>query len=290
MKFKVAWKRLLAELIGIAAGTAVMAIGLNLFLIPNQLAAGGISGLGIVLFHLFNVPVGLTIFLGNLPLFIMAYFLLGKKAISHSLVGMLLLSANTELFVFLPTFEGDLFLASIYGGAILGVGLWLAFNFRGSTGGTALASLLLNRVTGITLGQGLLGSDLIIIAIGGAAFGIEIAMYAAISLVVSSWVIDILQEGFSLVKTALIITEARDTITRRILEEIDRGVTHLSGRGGYTGEEKDMLFCVVTRPQVLHLKRIVYEEDPGAFMIVGNASETIGEGFKREEAELIQEK
>ena len=83
---------------------------------------------------------------------------------------------------------------------------------------------------------------------------------------------------------------ARDTITRRILEEIDRGVTHLSGRGGYTGEERDMILCVVTRPQVLHLKRIVYEEDPGAFMIVGNASETIGEGFKREEAELIQEK
>ncbi len=284
------WKKLISDFIGILVGTAIMAAGLNLFLIPSRLAAGGVSGLGIILFHVIGIPVGLTILLANIPLFLIAYLIMGKKVTAQSFMGMLLLSIWTEALVFLPVFKGDLLLSSIYGGVFLGIGLWMVFHFRGSTGGTALASLLLNRLMGITLGQGLLGSDIMIIIFAGLVFGLEIAMYATISLFVSSWVIDVIQEGFSLAKVALIITTQRKKITERIFEEINRGVTFMSGEGGYTGKSREMLFCVVTRPQVSHLKRVVYEADPGAFMIIGNAGETIGEGFRKQEIESRKQK
>lgn len=290
MKQRKRWKKLVFDFAGILVGTAIMAAGLNVFLIPARLAAGGVSGLGIILFHMLGIPVGLTIFLANLPLFVIAYLVMGKKVTTQSLMGMLLLSTWTEVLTFLPAFDGDLLLSSIYGGAILGIGLLIVFSFRGSTGGTALASLLLNRVTGVTLGQGLLGSDILIIVFAGLVFGIEIAMYATISLIVSSWAIDVIQEGFSLAKVALVITTKREEIARGIMEQVNRGVTFISGKGGYTGETREMLFCVVTRPQVSHLKRIVYEADPGAFMIIGNAGETIGEGFGKEETESRKQK
>lgn len=260
-----------------------MAVGLNLLLVPNRLAAGGASGLAIILFHLWNIPVGLTIFLANVPLFILSYLLLGRKVIQNSFLGMIFLSLFSELFRFLPTFTSDLLLASIFGGVILGFGMWIVFEFGGSTGGTALASLLLNRIKGITLGQGLLGTDLLIIMLAALVFGIEIAMYATISLFVSSWFVDLLQDGFSLVKVVLVITEEKETITRKIFQDLNRGVTFFKGEGGFTGEKREMLFCVVTRPQVARLKHIVYETDPAAFVIIGNAGETIGEGFKEQE-------
>ncbi|MFY9115194.1 MAG: YitT family protein [Dethiobacteria bacterium] len=277
------WKKILWETAGLIAGTAIMAVGLNLLLVPNRLAAGGASGLAIILFHLWNIPVGLTIFLANVPLFILSYLLLGRKVIQNSFLGMIFLSLFSELFRFLPTFTSDLLLASIFGGVILGFGMWIVFEFGGSTGGTALASLLLNRIKGITLGQGLLGTDLLIIMLAALVFGIEIAMYATISLFVSSWFVDLLQDGFSLVKVVLVITEEKETITRKIFQDLNRGVTFFKGEGGFTGEKREMLFCVVTRPQVARLKHIVYETDPAAFVIIGNAGETIGEGFKEQE-------
>lgn len=277
------WKRILLETVGLIAGTAIMAVSLNLLLVPNRLAAGGTSGLAVILFHLWNIPVGLTIFLVNIPLFISSYFLLGRKVIQNSFFGMILFSLFSELFRFLPTFTSDLLLASVYGGILLGFGMWIVFGVGGSTGGTALASLLLNRIKGISLGQGLLGTDLLIIILAALIFGIETAMYATISLFVSSWFVDLLQDGFSLVKVVLVITKEKEMITRRIFEDLKRGVTFLEGEGGFTREKREIIFCVVTRPQVARLKNIVYESDPAAFVIIGNAGETIGEGFKEKE-------
>ena len=192
---------------------------------------------------------------------------------------MLLLSAMVEILSFLPSLTDDLLLAAVYGGVLVGGGIWLVFRCRGTTGGTALAALLLNRGFGVTAGQGLLLSDILIIITAAAVFGLEAAMYAAISLAVSSWVIDIIEEGAGVAKVALIITEKSTTVAERIFKEIDRGVTFMQSRGGYTGKERDAILCVVSRAQISQLKHLVYEHDPHAFMIVGNASEALGEGF-----------
>lgn len=281
MAARAEWKSFLVETLGIAVGTVIIAAGLNMFLIANKLAAGGISGLGIIFFHLFQVPVGLTIFLVNIPLFILAVIYLGKRVVANSILGMLFLSVAVELLSFLPLLTTDLLLASVYGGILMGIGLGVVFRFRGSTGGTALSSLLLHRFRGLTAGQGLLGSDILIIGFAAAVFGLEIAMYATLSLFVSSWVIDVIQEGLSLAKAALIISESKEAIAEKIFSELDRGVTFLGGQGAYTGQTRDLLLCVVARHQVSHLKTIVYDIDPKAFMIVGSASEVLGEGFRK---------
>lgn len=281
VKPKQSWKRYFGEVLGILVGSIILAVAMNMFLIPNRLAAGGISGLGIILFYLFNIPVGLTIIIANIPLFIAAYVLLGPRVIMRSVLGTVFFSAAIELSApFLPPATGDVLLASVYGGVVTGIGLGLVFRFRGSTGGTSLLSLILNKVAGLTTGQGILGSDLVVIGLTIFVFGSEVAMYAALALFISSWVIDIVQEGLSLAKAALIITTQGEEINRRLLHDLSRGVTRLEGQGGYTGEDREILLCVVTRPQVTQLKAIIHEVDPRAFLIIGNASEVHGEGFR----------
>ncbi|NLY38484.1 MAG: YitT family protein [Firmicutes bacterium] len=278
---KIAWKRYLGETLAIVLGTVISAVAVNMFLVPHKLAAGGVSGLGVILYHLFKVPVGLTILAFNIPLFIAAYFLLGRRVVLHSLLGTLLFSAAIELTApYLRAVTDDILLSAVYGGVIMGIGLGLVFRYRGSTGGTALLSLILNKVTGLSTGQALLGGDLVIILLAVLVFGGEAAMYAVLALAVSSWVIDTVQEGLGMAKAALIITARGEEINGRLLQELGRGVTRLEGQGGYTGEGREVLLCVVTRPQIAQLKSIIFDLDPKAFVIIGNATEVHGEGFK----------
>lgn len=276
-------KKIFFESVLIFFGTAIMAFALVAFLIPHRLAAGGISGLAVLLFHLFRLPVGLTIIALNIPLFIISYFLLGRRVLLHSLMGTLFFSGLVELFGFTFTLNitADILLAAVYGGVLMGLGLGLVFRSRGSTGGTSLISLILSRLTGISTGQGLLGSDLVVILLALFIFGAEPAMYAVLSLFVSSWVIDAVQEGLGLSKAALIITARGAAITGRLMRELDRGITALEGRGGFTGHNREVLLCVIGRPQVAQLKEIVHETDPEAFLIIGSATEVYGEGFRR---------
>ncbi len=280
-KKKQFWLKYLADVPGILVGAAILGIAINMFLIPHQLAAGGISGLAVILFHTLNIPVGLTIIVANLPLFIASYFLLGPRIVVQSVLGTVFLSLSIELTApFLNAATQDLLLSAVYGGVIMGVGLGLVFRSRGSTGGTALLSLILNKVTGFSTGQGLLAGDLLIIGLAIIAFGSERAMYAALALFISSWVIDAVQEGLGHSKAAIIITSRGEAINAKVMQELSRGVTRLEGYGGYTGENRDVILCVVSRPQVSSLKMIVHTVDPKAFVIIGNASEVHGEGFK----------
>ncbi len=277
---KARWKKYLWELIGIVIGTALMAAAYNIFLIPNRLAAGGISGLGIILFHLYRFPVGLTVFLANIPLFILAWRYLGWKFVANSLAGTILLPVMLEFFTFIPPVTTDLLLASVFGGIGVGLGLGIVFRFRGSTGGTALVAQLFHHFWGLSSGYGLIGADLIIIVIAGFVFSPEVALFTLLSLFVSSKIIDIVQEGFSLSKAALIISDHKsDEITQRILSELGRGATFLDGHGAYSGDKKGIIFCVVSQSQVSRLKSIVREIDPAAFVIVSNVGEVLGEGF-----------
>jgi len=277
---KVELKKTLGELLGILLGTAIMAASYHMFLIPNKIAAGGISGLGIILFHLFRLPVSFTVLLGNIPLFIIAWKSLGWKFVANSLAGTFFLPLMLEFFAFMGPVTSDLLLAAVFGGIGVGSGLGLVFRFRGSTGGTALIAQLLHHFWGLTSGYGLIGADLAIIVGSGFIFGPEVALFALLSIVISSKTVDFVQEGFSLSKAALIITEEKkDEITAKILNELGRGATFLEGWGAYSGEKKGIILCVVSQSQVTRLKDIVRKADPRAFVIVGNVGEVLGEGF-----------
>jgi uncharacterized membrane-anchored protein YitT (DUF2179 family) len=266
---------------GILIGSVILAVGLNMFMVPNMLAPGGISGLAVVIYYLIKFPVGVTIIVLNIPLFIIGYLVLGPRVVIQSLLGTFLFSLAVEITApLLPAATDDLLLAAVYGGVVMGVGVGLVFRFRGSTGGTGLLSLILAKVWGISPGQAMFWGDLVVLALAVFVFGTEAAMYATLALFVSIKVIDAILEGIGTAKSAIIITRCGSQINEKLLHELGRGVTRLEGQGGYTGEGREVLLCVVARQQTARLKAIIYEADPGAFVIIGNATEVHGEGFK----------
>ena len=273
-------KKFIWELLGVILGTLLMALSYAMFLTPNKLAAGGISGLGVILYHLYQIPVSMTVFVGNVPLFVLAWIILGWKFVAHSVIGTILLPLMLELTASMPVVTSNLLLASVFGGIGSGLGLGLVFRSRGSTGGTAIIAQLINHFAGLSSGKSLIGADLVIIVAAGFIFSPEVAMFALLSLFVSSKAIDFVQEGFSFSKAAIIISaEKSDIISQGILDELGRGATLLKGRGAYSGEDKGIILCVVSQAQVSRLKKIVQEADPEAFVIVSNAGEVLGEGF-----------
>jgi len=272
--------KILWEYGGVLIGAAVVAASFNMFLVPNQIAAGGISGLAVVLYHLFHLPVGPTIFFLNLPLFIIAAVTFGFRFILRGLFGAVALSAMVEVLNFLPVVTEDLLLASLFGGVVMGVGIAIVFRFQGSTGGTVLAAQVLNKFFGFSVGQSLLGVDFLVVALAGIVFNLELAMYALISLFVTSWVIDLVQEGLRSSKAILIVSSKTNQIAERVLKEMDRGATIFVGKGAYTGQPREMVLTVVSQAEVTQVKKIVQETDKKAFVILSNAHEVLGEGFK----------
>ncbi|MDZ4131729.1 MAG: YitT family protein [Dethiobacteria bacterium] len=269
------------DFMGILIGSVILAVGLNMFMVPNMLAPGGISGLAVVVYYLIKFPVGVTIIVLNIPLFIIGYLVLGPRVVIQSLLGTFLFSLAVEITApLLPAATDDLLLAAVYGGVVMGVGVGLVFRFRGSTGGTGLLSLILAKVWGISPGQAMFWGDLVVLALAIFVFGTEAAMYATLALFVSIKVIDAILEGIGTAKSVIIITRCGSQINEKLLYELGRGVTRLEGQGGYTGEGREVLLCVVGRQQTARLKAIIYEADPGAFVIIGNATEVHGEGFK----------
>ena len=277
----VQWKKYLVDLIGVLTGTAILAVAFSIFLIPNKIAAGGASGIGIIFFHLYQFPVGITVLLVNIPLFFLAWVFLGWRVVAHSLVGSFFFPLLLVLFEPLPALTSDLLLASVFGGIAVGIGLGIVFRFKGSTGGTSLGALLINHFWGFSSGQSLVVADLLIIFLAGFIFNAEVALFALLSLLVSARVIDIVQEGFAYSKAALIISREKEKIASRIMNELERGATFMEGRGAYTGDERNMILCVLAQSQVTRLKDIVRETDPQAFVIVTNVGEVHGEGFRR---------
>jgi uncharacterized membrane-anchored protein YitT (DUF2179 family) len=275
-------KTTVIDFTGILVGSVILAVGMNMFMIPNMLAPGGVSGLAVVLYHLFRLPVGATIILLNIPLFIVGYLVLGPRVVIQSLLGTFLFSIAVEATApYLPAATDDLLLASVYGGVVMGIGVGLVFRYRGSTGGTGLLSLILAKAKGISPGQAMLWGDLVVLAAAVFVFGSEAAMYAAVALFVSVKVIDGILEGLGLAKSVIIITKSGEAINEKLLYELGRGVTWLEGHGGYTGQSREVLLCVVTRQQIATLKTIVRNIDPDAFVIIGNATEVHGEGFQK---------
>jgi uncharacterized membrane-anchored protein YitT (DUF2179 family) len=283
-------KALVYDYLVITLGSFIGSLGLTMFLIPNKVAAGGVSGLATVLHYLFGLPVGWTMLAFNIPLFVAGVVFLGGGFGVKTLAGAILFSVFTEATKNFPVLTHDLLLSTVYGGLILGAGLGLVFRVRGSTGGSDLAAMLINHfIPSVSIGRGILFVDFFVIALDGIAFNWELAMYSWIALYVSSKVIDLVQEGINYAKAVIIISDEAENISRKILNEMQRGVTCLGGKGGYTGRDKNVLLCVITRMELGRLKKIVQEADPRAFVIVHDVHEVLGEGFSYTESKPSQE-
>lgn len=274
--------RTLLDYLGIGVGCLVTAAGLVWFLVPNKIAAGGVSGLATVIFHVFQLPVGLTMLAFNIPLFIMGVKQLGFFFGIKSLYGTILLSVMVDfLEPRTTTLTADPLLASLYGGITIGIGLAIVFRYKGSTGGTTLAAQLINaKLPQISIGKSLLVVDFLVILIAGLVFNLELALYATIAIFITAKAIDVFQEGMGYAKACYIISEKADEIAQVVMNDLNRGATLLQGYGAYTGEKRQVLMSVVSRAELSQLKEVVIKVDPKAFVIVTDAHEALGEGFK----------
>lgn len=267
------------EYLTIFIGCLLMALSFNLFFIPNQIAPGGLSGVATILFHVFSFPVGVTTLVLNVPLFLIGIKMAGRRFGAKTLVATLLLSIFIDL-VKVPSLTDDSLLASIYGGFLMGLGLGLVFRAKATTGGTDLfANLIHKYFPSISVAWVLFAVDFIVVVAAALVFGPSEALYAIVALALSAKMIDLIQEGLNSAKAAIIISEHADEISRRVMEEMDRGVTVLKGSGAYTGRDKNVLLCVVNRGEIARLKSLILELDKNAFVLVADVREVLGEGF-----------
>lgn len=264
----------------ILIGSAIVAIGFNTLLLPNQIAAGGVSGISTIMqsfgFEAAYVQWGL-----NIPLFIAGFYLLGGTFGVKTLVGSIFLPLMVFVTRHIAPVTHEALLATIFGGVVIGIGIGLVFLGNGSTGGTALGAKIINKYTGLTLGTCLAMMDGLIVLAAMTVFGIEEGLYAVIGVFISSKTIDVVQAGFSHSKMAMIITGHEDEVRQAVFDQIDRGVTKISAVGGYTDHDRPILMCVVGQSQFTKLKQVVKAIDASAFVIVMDAKEVLGEGFKR---------
>ncbi len=274
--------RMTIDILGVTLGAFLTALGLDLFLIPAKITAGGLSGLATVLHYLIHVPVGMTMLAFNVPLFIMGIYRLGPRFGFRSLYGTIILSVFIDgMAPYLPVLTTDPLLSCLYGGVLVGLGLGLVFKSRGTTGGTDLAAAIIRTYTGANVGQLLFLMDGSVVLLTGLSFhSWELALYSMITIFVSAWLIDIVQEGISYAKAFFIISNNPEEMTDALLYNLERGVTVLKGRGAYSGEGRDVLLVVVNRAEVSKLKDLIHNLDKRAFVIQTNVHEVLGEGFK----------
>ncbi|MBR7041588.1 MAG: YitT family protein [Clostridia bacterium] len=250
-----------------------------LFMTPNNIAPGGVTGIGVILNYLFGLPVGTVSLVLNVPLFITGYRYMGRIFAFRSLQATALFSVLIDILPLKPMTD-DLLLGCLFGGVSLGIGLGLILRGGATTGGTdMLARIVHSRFPTVTVGTFLFAFDFLVVVAAGFAVGTQQALYAIINIYVSGRVIDLVMMGFSGNKACFIISAKWQQITDRLLKDLGRGVTQLKARGAYTMDEKPVVLCVISRQEVTTLKRIVENEDPLAFMFISDAHEAIGEGF-----------
>ncbi|AZB44497.1 YitT family protein [Bacillus sp. FJAT-42376] len=269
------------EYMYILAGSAIVALAFNLFLLPNRVASGGVSGISTILNDAFGFEPAYVQWAFNIPLFIAGVILLGKQFGFKTLIGTLFLPFIVYLTKDVDAVTKDPLLGALFGGIGVGLGLGLVFRGKASTGGTDLAAQIIHKYTGLTLGTCVAMLDGLIVLAATFAFDIEGGLYALIGLYVTSKTIDIVQIGLGRSKMAMVITSHEEEVKQSILQKIDRGVTKVSAYGGYTDMEKPILMCVVDQTEFTKLKQLVRAIDPSAFVVVMDASEVLGEGFKK---------
>ncbi len=269
----------------ILSGCIIQAIGMVFFLIPSQLISGGISGLAQVINHYTSWPIGLLTLAGNIPLLILGWRYLGKiKFAARTVFAVATFSVFTDLLSSTAaekTITHDLFLNMMFGAVILGLGFGLVYKGSGTSGGSDIIGRILNQRLGLPITQSYLLTDSVSVILGGIAFGWDLALYGLIAIYISGFAAEMISEGSSYFRDVIIITSEPDKIAEDVINILGRSVTHFKGIGGYSREEKAIIYCVIGRNEVNQLKKMVIEADPSSFMVVGHTHEVLGEGFQK---------
>lgn len=269
----------------IGAGVLLSSAAYAFFIVPAKIIPGGVSGISIILHHLFSTPFGVVLLAINIPLLFVAMKQFGGIFGLRTVIAVILISGITDLFSYyfkIFIFDKNPLLASVYGGVLLGLGLGLIFRGKGSTGGSDIVGRIMNRYSPLSVGYSIMLVDSFIIIGSGLIFrNYELILYSFITLFLSSKVIDIILEGQDYARGVFIFTDKPELISELIISDVQRGVSSIKARGMYTGEDKDMLYCVVSRREISRVTQIVKDSDPEAFMVVQSVYEVLGRGFPR---------
>ena len=277
----------LRVLVPVAAGTAVYAFGLHYFVLPNTLMEGGVTGIGLLLYYIFGWPLSATTLLLNVPLFLAGWKLLGRQSMAMTLYGTLCLiislwimeRAVEDGFIVPLAGRGDLILPALYAGVTLGAGLGIVFRFGATTGGMDIAARILVRKYGWSMGRTILGIDAAVIGASLFFVPVERVLYTLVVVFITSKVVDFVQEGAYAGKAFMIITDHGEAIADAVTKKLDRSVTVLPAKGGYSGAPKQVVYCIVGRSEARALRELVHAIDPKAFFAVSDAHDVVGEGF-----------
>ncbi|MDF2659461.1 MAG: hypothetical protein K0Q94_2252 [Paenibacillus sp.] len=262
-------------------GAASVSVGLEIFLVPNNIIDGGVVGISIISKYLTGLPLGLFLTLLNLPFLFIGYKSIGKTFALSTLYGVLVMSAGTTLLHPVEPLTMDPLLAAVFGGIIVGIGVGLVIRAGGSLDGTEIVAILLYKRSPFSVGQIVMFFNFFILGSAGFVFGWDRAMYSLIAYYIAFKMIDITMAGFDESKSVWIISDKHRELGDALLDRLGRGVTYLKGEGAYTGDDKQVIFCVITRLEEAKLKAVVEEIDPGAFLAVGNIHDVMGGQFKK---------
>ncbi len=268
----------------ILAGVLLQALAMRLFLIPARLASGGVAGLAQIINYYTGWPIGVMVVIGNIPLFLLGWrYLGGLRFALRTVFAVGAFSFLVDVLAFFLPSGGitpDLNLNALYGGVISGIGFGLVYRGQGTSGGSDILARILNHRWGISLSQSYMLTDALIMFLAGISFSWENALYAIVMLYISGVAAEVTLEGSNVTRTAMIISERPEEIRQKILYEMERGVTLLPAEGGFSARPKTVLYCVVSRSEIAQIKALVRAADPDAFMVIGQANEVFGEGFK----------
>ncbi|MGJ5834700.1 YitT family protein [Bacillus sp. G402] len=276
----------LKNIVFILIGSAIFSFGLVHFNMQNNLAEGGFTGITLLLYFLFHIDPSISNLVLNIPIFFIGWKMLGRTMFTYTIVGTVSLSVFLAIFqrfqIHMPL-QHDLALAALFAGVFIGTGLGIIFKFGGTTGGVDIIARLINKHYQVAMGRTMFIFDACVITISLTYLNYKEAMYTLVAVFVAAKVIDFMQEGAYAAKGAMIISEKDDIIQKKITEEMERGVTILKGVGSYTKQERNVLYCVVPKNELVYLKSVVTSVDPHAFVSVSDVHDVLGEGFTLDE-------
>lgn len=280
---KLILKKYLLETLQIILGTIIMALGVSQFLLPNKLSSGGFSGLATIPYYFFGWPVGIVIFVLNIPCFILAFIRIGKEFLIKSLTGTILLSVFIDWFSHYPSLTNDKVLACIYGGIFTGIGTAIILRVHASTGGSDLVSVLIRSFRSeFSTSNLIVIFDTIVITLNILAFKqLEIGLYSAITIFIMGKIIDIVFEGIGFSKMIFIISDKYEKISKEISNQLSRGTTGIYSKGMYTDKNKMMIMCIASRGEVIKIRQLANKIDSNSFIVISNVREVFGKGFKK---------
>ncbi|WP_371375460.1 YitT family protein [Sporomusa aerivorans] len=262
-------------------GSIIYAAGLEIFLVPNNVIDGGVVGIAIMASHLTGLPLGLFLIVVNIPFIYLGYKQIGKTFTLATLFSIISLSYWTNVFLPIPGLTNDLFLAAVFGGIILGVGVGLIVRYGGSLDGTEIVAILMDKRTSFSVGELIMVMNLFILSFAGLVFGWDKAMYSLVTYFIASKVIDITIEGLDESKAVIVVSDQADAISDALMARLGRGVTVLHGEGGFSGEKKHILYTVITRLEISKFKTLVKEIDESAFVTINDVHDVMGGSFKK---------